>query len=654
MPIKAYYDATVVSFLKDDAERILGVLTAKHHHTLEEQQSWAWLQQISILKSSLASRPEGRIFLEFYIPRMGKRVDVILIQENIVFVIEFKAGAVEHTSAAFDQVEDYALDLKNFHEGSHTVPIVPVLVSTNAESQPLPEIIFAKDLVASPIGTNETDLCTLIDAICSARVFPNLNIDEWMARGYRPTPTIIQAAEVLYRAHSVIAISRSDSGAKNLQETSASVSAVIDRARQNRSKAICFVTGVPGSGKTLAGLNIATRRSVEHLDEHAVFLSGNGPLVDVLREALTRDKAAREGVSKKEAEREVRSFIQNIHHFRDEYVGNHTIPVEKVVVFDEAQRAWTRQQAASFMQRKRGQRDFNMSEPEFLISVMDRNPDWCTVVCLVGGGQEINTGEAGISEWINALELRFPGWEVYISSRMALPEYGSSGQVERFLISPRVHSDDYLHLAVSMRSFRAEALSELIGHIVDNEPAAARVTYKKIEAAYPIYLTRDLAAAKAWLRSQARGTERFGLVASSGAQRLRPEGIHIKAKIEPVNWFLNGRTDVRSSYYLEDVASEFAVQGLELDWVGACWDGDFHHTDGIWVYQSFEGTKWQSMINESRRLYLKNAYRVILTRARQGMILFVPKGDTFDRTRLPSFYDGTYEFLRSCGISTLA
>ena len=431
------------------------------------------------------------------------------------------------------------------------------------------------------------------------------------------------------------------------------MSSVIDRARQNRVKAICFVTGVPGSGKTLAGLNIATRRSIEHQDEHAVFLSGNGPLVDVLREALARDKATREGVSKKAAEREVRSFIQNIHHFRDDYVGNNDIPVEKVVVFDEAQRAWTREQAASFMQRKRGQPDFDMSEPEFLIGVMDRHPDWCTIVCLVGGGQEINTGEAGISEWISALKVRFPSWEVHISSRMALPEYGSKSQVEQFLASPRVHLDEHLHLAVSMRSFRAEALSEWVGHIIDNEPEAARATYKSIEAAYPIYLTRDLSGARAWLRSQARGTERFGLVASSGAQRLRPEGIHIKAKIEPANWFLNDSADVRSSYYLEDVASEFAIQGLELDWVGVCWDGDFHYKDGKWVCQAFKGTKWQSVNDESRQLYLKNAYRVLLTRARQGMILFVPKGEASDRTRPSSFYDGTFEYLRSCGIPML-
>jgi hypothetical protein len=493
----------------------------------------------------------------------------------------------------------------------------------------------------------------VIDHICAEFDFPAFGVEGWMAKGYKPTPTIVEAAEVLYRTHTVADISRSDAGAKNLQETTASVSAVIDKARLNCRKAICFVTGVPGSGKTLAGLNISTRRSEEHHDEHAVFLSGNGPLVEVLREALARDKARRESISKKTAERAVRSFIQNIHHFRDHYVGNEDIPLERVVVFDEAQRAWTRDQAANFMQRNRGQADFDMSEPEFLISVMDRHPDWCTVVCLVGGGQEINTGEAGISEWISALENRFPAWDVYLSPRMLLAEYGARDQVERFLASPRVCLDEFLHLAVSMRSFRAEALSDFVGHLIDNEPADARSVYERIRSTYPICLTRDLRAARNWLRSHARGTERFGLVASSGAQRLRPEGIHIKTEIEPAYWFLNPNTDVRSSDYLEDVASEFLVQGLELDWVGVCWDGDFRHKDGTWHFQSFKGTKWQSVNDASRRLYLKNAYRVILTRARQGMILFVPTGDASDRTRPPSFYDGTFEYLRACGIPVI-
>ncbi len=305
------------------------------------------------------------------------------------------------------------------------------------------------------------------------------------------------------------------------------------------------------------------------------------------------------------------------------------------------------------MRRKRAQPDFDMSEPEFLISVMDRHTGWCTIVCLVGGGQEIHTGEAGLTAWVNALEEHFSTWDVWLSPRVALPEYGSALDVERLLASPRVHVNEHLHLAVSMRSFRAESLSAFVGHIIDGDSVAAKAAYEKIEADYPIFLTRDLTAGKRWLRKRARGTERFGLVASSGAQRLRPEGIHIKAEIDPANWFLNTSRDVRSSCYLEDVASEFDVQGLELDWAGVCWDGDFNYKSGTWSFQNFKGTKWMAINNATNRLYLKNAYRVILTRARQGMVIFVPNGDASDHTRPRHIYDGTYDFLSSCGIPTL-
>jgi hypothetical protein len=653
MAVKAYYSASVPDFLSDSPERILGILAAEHHHNLEEQQRSAWVEQIAILKSAVASRMDGCLFLELYIPRMGKRADALIIVENIIFVIEFKVGAHEFSANGLDQVEDYALDLKNFHQGSHAAPIVPVLVSTKAPDAPFSLINFADDLVALPAKTNALNLGPLIDHTCACHSFPVIKVDDWRNTGYKPTPTIVEAAQVLYRTHSVEDIKRRDAGARNLQQTSDCVRAVIDGARRNLTKTICFVTGVPGSGKTLAGLNLATLRSDEHRDEHAVFLSGNGPLVAVLREALARDKSQRDGVPKKTAERDVRSFIQNIHHFRDEYVSKNDIPIEKVVVFDEAQRAWTRKQASNFMQRKRGQSNFDMSEPEFLVSVMDRHADWCTIICLVGGGQEINTGEAGISEWISALETRFPRWHVFTSPLIKLPEYGAQNDVDRFLALPRVHAEAHLHLAVSMRSFRAETLSTFIGHIVDNEPQAAREEFRKIHTAYPICLTRSLSAARTWLRSKARGTERFGLVASSGAQRLRPEGIHIKAEIDPPNWFLNSSDDVRSSCYLEEVASEFDIQGLELDWVGVCWDGDFHQKDGNWTYQSFKGTKWQSMNDASKRLYLKNTYRVLLTRARQGMVIFVPKADGSDKTRSPSFYDGTFEYLRLCGVPVM-
>ena len=652
MPIKAYYHASIQAFIADNSERLLGVLTAGHHHSLEEQQRWAWTQQIPILKAAVASVLDGHVFLEFYIPRMGKRADAVLVARNVVFVIEFKAGAAEYSAYALEQVEDYALDLKNFHEGSHSVPVVPLLVSTHAEFTAMPEILFDDDLVAKAIATNGDALGTVIAHILAASDFPGIDLDEWMSQGYRPTPTIIEAAQVLYQSHSVADISRFDAGAINLEATSAAVAQVIDQARQNGQKSICFITGVPGSGKTLAGLNIATRRSDQHVDEHAVFLSGNGPLVSVLREALARDKAHREGIAKKTAEREVRSFIQNIHHFRDEYVGNPDIPIEKVVIFDEAQRAWTRQQAARFMQRKRGQLDFDMSEPEFLLSVMDRHHDWCTVVCLVGEGQEINTGEAGITEWIDALRTRFANWAVHISPRLSL-DSADIPAAENSVPNCRFHFNEYLHLAVSMRSFRAERLSDFVGHVIDSDARAARSAFESIRNTYPIRLTRSLQATRDWLRRRSRGTERIGLVASSGALRLKPEGIHIKAEVEPPNWFLNDRSDVRSSWYLEDVASEFDVQGLELDWVGVCWDGDFHHNGSTWKHQTFSGSRWLAIRDSSRRDYLRNAYRVLLTRARQGMVIFIPRVGESDPTRLPSFYDGTFDFLRLCGIPLL-
>lgn len=655
MGVRAYYQAPIAQFCDEDADRVLGLLASGHHHALDIQQRFAWVEQTRILQSALAGLG-GEVLLDCYIPRMGKRADaVVLIGDNLL-VLEFKVGARDHGKDALLQVEDYALDLKNFHEGSHHANVVPILIATHAPSVPFQIPLFADDMVAVPLLANAQDLAGMVHLLVRRHSFAPLDHMAWGEAGYKPTPTIVEAAQTLYRTHSVEDIARNDAE-ENLGATTDSVIAVIDSARTNKNKAICFVTGVPGSGKTLAGLNIATRRSEEHRDEHAVFLSGNGPLVDVLREALARDKAAREAISKATASREVRSFIQNIHHFRDNYVGNADVPIEKVVVFDEAQRAWTRAQASAFMQRKRGQADFDMSEPEFLISVMDRHPDWCVIVCLIGGGQEINTGEAGISEWINALEARFPQWRVHVSPRISLPEYGADVRVADFLAAPRVRQDEHLHLSVSMRSFRAEALSDFIGHVVDGDAESARAIYDRIRANYPIVLTRDLTAARAWLRRKARGTERFGLIASSGAQRLRPIGIHIKAAVDPPNWFLNPMTDIRSAYFMEEVASEFDVQGLELDWAGVVWDGDFHHDGagdgGGWVCQSFKGSKWQQVNDATRRLYLKNAYRVILTRARQGMVIVVPEGDAGDWTRPGRFYDGTFEFLQRCGLTIL-
>lgn len=630
---------------------ILGALTRNHRHDLEHQQREAWLAQIDILKEQLVALPDGVLHFELIIPRMGKRADCVVLMNGIVFVLEFKVHSAGFDRYAIDQVHDYALDLKNFHKGSHGVPIVPILIATKSTATG-GSPSYASDLVAQPQQIGAKSLRATLKQAMQDTPSATLDFAEWAASGYQPTPTIVEAAQALYQNHDVQEIARSDAGAKNLQQTDLRIAQVIERSKTENRKAICFVTGVPGAGKTLAGLNIAAKRASGHADEHAVFLSGNGPLVDVLREALARDQADRENINKSEASRRVSTFVQNIHHFRDEYLRNQRAPIEKVVVFDEAQRAWTKEQASKFMQTKRGQSGFAQSEPEFLISVMNRHTDWCTVICLIGGGQEINTGEAGLVEWLTALGDRFPDWDVYASSLLDDRHYTVDATAVALLKDARVTKCPELHLSVSMRSFRAEKLSAFVGALLDGNAADARQLFESLKDRYPVWVTRDLGAARDWLKSTARGSERCGLVASSGAHRLRPEGIHIKSGVDPASWFLNDKFDVRSSYYLEEVATEFDVQGLELDWAGVCWDADLRFIGSNWEANAFRGTKWQTVRADERKLYLKNAYRVLLTRARQGMVIFVPQGEDTDLTRPRRFYDETYAFLMQCGVST--
>jgi hypothetical protein len=649
----AYYQASFSVFLAAEPAAILGELAQAHGFTLEQQQRNAWLEQIAIMKQSVQFLDCGHILFEFAIPRIGKRADVVLVLDRTVVVVEFKVGSVNFDRHAIEQVHDYALDLKNFHRNSHSLPIVPVLVATQAKAASLQSLEWAADRVANPILSNADQMRDVLDQLVTAVAAEPIDFEAWLSSGYQPTPTIVEAAQALYQAHGVEEIARSDAGAQNLGLTSSCIAQIIECSKGQHRKSICLVTGVPGAGKTLAGLNIATKRAQEHSDEHAVFLSGNGPLVAVLREALARDESTREKTQKTEAHRKVASFIQNIHYFRDEAIRDVRAPYERVVVFDEAQRAWTRDQTVKFMQTKRWVRDFDMSEPEFLISVMDRHQDWCVIVCLIGGGQEINTGEAGLAEWLSALAARFSHWDVYISNRLSDADYVSDEATADLLKRIHVQERPELHLAVSMRSFRAETLSSFVGHVIENRQADARSVYAEISERYPIRLTRDLHEAQQWLRERARGSERFGLLASSGGHRLRPEGIYVQAKIDAPTWFLNDRTDVRSSFYCEEVATEFDVQGLELDWAGVCWDAVYRYSDGRWGYLSFRGTRWQYVNTRERQLYLKNAYRVILTRARQGMIIFVPKGSAEDPTRPPAFYDQTFELLLACGLPTV-
>lgn len=653
---RAYYFKSISEFLADSENHILGELASKHEFKLEEQQRNAWLAQIQHAKCWLSSI-DGHIAFEYSIPRMGKRIDCVVICGAVIFAIEFKVGATAFERHALDQVMDYALDLKNFHEQSHQRTIVPILVCTEAEDVQAQYCPY-EDRVAKPICTNGSSLAGIIDLVSRATPEDAIDVGAWFNSVYKPTPTIIEAAQALYRGHSVEDISRSDAGAINLSRTAKAISNIIDTSKRNRQKSICFLTGVPGAGKTLAGLNLANSwHNVDH-SEHAVFLSGNGPLVEVLREALARNEmetAKKIGVKQRKGATlsKAKAFIQNIHHFRDDALATTTAPIERVVVFDEAQRAWSKKQTASFMKTKKGLSDFDESEPEFLIRYMDRHPDWATVICLIGGGQEINTGEAGLREWFESIKRSFPHWHVYVSTKLTDQEYAPDGALYLPGEIKSVTDHEDLHLGVSIRSFRSEKLAEFVKALLDFDTQRARNLYAEIRGAFPIAVTRNLALAKKWLTDHARGSERYGIVASSGGVRLKPFGINVKASIDPKNWFLNGKEDIRSSFFLEDVATEFDIQGLEVDWTCVAWDADLRSNSNDWVHKSFRGTAWQDVNDKEARLYLKNAYRVLLTRARQGTVIFVPEGDPSDKTRRPEYYDPTYEYLRSVGVDSL-
>jgi DUF2075 family protein len=643
-------------------EQILGELVQHAGGDIELDQRNAWQQQIKILKNlDLPGdiQRTSKIYFEYTIPRLGRRVDVILIIQHVLFVLEFKVGEKNFSTASLDQVWDYALDLKNFHDASHPICIAPVLIATHASPQPIElEGTIHDDGLIRPIRVSAQNIAKAIEKTLAFFDAPSIDIAHWERGRYLPTPSIVEAARVLYAGHSVENISRSDAGAQNLTVTSREIDRIIQKTRAERRKAICFVTGVPGAGKTLVGLDVANRHMDKDSATYSVFLSGNGPLVEVLREALARDTVERaretgDKIRKGDARKKVESFIQNVHHFRDECLKDSAPPPEHVVLFDEAQRAWTLEQTTTFMARKKGHANFDQSEPEFLISCLHRHEDWAVVVCLVGGGQEINTGEAGIGEWLQAVLNRFSSWDVHLPPQLNESEYGSSEMLKRVLSRPGTIPNPALHLATSMRSFRAESLSKFVREVLDLEVDAARTTFLSLRDRYPIRISRDFTRAKQWLRDQARGSERYGIVVSSQALRLKPHAIDVRVKTDPVRWFLDGKEDVRSSYYLEDVATEFQVQGLELDWACVVWDGDLRYDGTVWSHHEFKGSRWQKIRKAERQSYLKNAYRVLMTRARQGMVLVIPEGNNNDPTRNPDYYDNTFSYLIGLGIPIL-
>lgn len=659
----AYYINSASGFLQDSPSEIRDALTgaSKFHQQLRTQ-TVSWENFIHILKKSLSKIPHSEkwgILLEYPIPRRSKRIDCVIIAQDIIIVIEFKDGASEYLNEDKLQLEDYCLDLRDFHFESNHKIIVPILLSAGASTKINDYSQFddpVKGVLLSNTDTLTDILIACINNWSTGKQLIDLNL--WNKSKYTPTPTIIEAAQTIYADKDIKEIIHHH--ADNLYGTTQSILNAIKAAKTSNNKIICFITGVPGAGKTLAGLNIIHNKVFEDQEGAlGVFLSGNGPLVKVLSEALLRDYSKRKHIPKNKAKREAPVFIQNVHQFIDEYYEDENYqPTERIIIYDEAQRAWTREH-----KYRKSEKQIDASEPEILLSIMNRfENSWAVIIALVGGGQEINTGEGGLVEWGNSLKEKFKDWKVYVSPELKLGDH-STGNQKLFLQTPEdidIIEDRNLHLSVTIRSYKAEKLSYWVDLILTNKPLEAQSIATHHLNDFPIFITRSLADAKSFLKERSRGTRRSGLVASSGGRRLRAIGLDINGGLKGTstqdelgNWYLNPPTDIRSSNFLEVVASEFAVQGLELDWVGLCWDADLRRLDESWDFNSFKGSKWTKVQDSNTQNYLLNTYRVLLTRAREGMVIYLPYGSEEDPTRRNSFYNLTYEYLKRCGVKDL-
>ena len=670
----AYYKSSLGEFLAADAAAVAGSLSRRLIQAFsgnQQQQLKSWQEQIALLQDagrSLTERfPEAAawgVLLEYPLMRLQRRLDTVTLAGEIVAVIEFKIGGRHYEAADVRQVEDYALDLRDFHQASHRLTIVPILCATDAPERCFPEE-GRLGTVWSVHYANVNTLPAALERLArrqQAAPSDQLDVDSWEKAPYRPVPTIIEAAELLYAGHEVQEIAHAAADIHNLAGTSDRLVEIVAYARQNRRRVVCFVTGVPGSGKTLTGLNLVhDKRLKQGENGTAAYLSGNTPLVEVLREALARDRNRRTGEARGHTRRVVRTEVQHLMDYLREYITEHPshIPPEHVIIFDEAQRAWD----AAY-----GKQKFNRaaSEPALFLEIMARHTDWAVIVGLVGGGQEINVGEGGLREWGDALadwarQSPDSTWEIFAAPDVV---FGGQSTIGRSLFDQayaypgRLETDERLHLAVSVRSFRCEAVSTWVDQVLAGHQAEAR-KIASATADFPVYVTRQLPHAREILRAQVRGTRRVGLVASSGARRLRADGMGVTLsateKDAYVHWYLEPAGDIRSSNALEVTANEYTCQGLELDYVGLCWGGDMLWSAGqhAWQFRELHGPKWKSVQKRQTQDYIKNTYRVLMTRARLGMVIWVPEGDASDPTRQPGPLDETTRVLQAAGARPL-
>lgn len=665
----AYYRATIQEFLTEAPQNVLGTLqkayAADGFLSLYTKQTQAWATVIPLLKAQfellIQTQPAAKtwsVILEYPLYRLRKRIDIVVLAGAQIAVIECKVGSKEFLTQDRRQVEEYALDLRDFHEASNSRRLVPVLWSTLAFELPSEygEYASSHDQVAPTVLVGTHGLAAQLSKLHDSGSSPLLVAEAWDRSAYRPVPNIIEAATSIFSGHDVRAIANYD--ADNLHIASARLVALIQEAKERKKRYMLFLSGVPGAGKTLAGLHVVHNAISSGIEQEGdiVYLSGNTPLVVVLREALALNEYERNRSARKldDVRRSVRTRIQHINDFLQQgIVGDSARPPhEHVIVFDEAQRAWDEKQGLEKFQR-------TASEPELIVELMERHKDWCVCICLVGGGQEINSGEKGVLGWGEALRKlsseRQAQWSVFAPPHV-LTGGVSAGAFSLGELPPLIstHEEDTLQLSVSIRSYRSPKLSQWVNEVLAGDSDAARATASEL-GAYPLYITRSLPQAKQWLKEQAKGQRRYGLLASSGARRLRADGIgtllHATAGAEIAHWYLNEQGDIRSSFALEVPANEYTCQGLELDFTCLCWGGDFlwGEDEQGWQHARLSGNSWQKQRTPTAQQFLQNSYRVLLTRAREGMVLWIPNGDDNDHTRPTEPLDATARFLVRCG-----
>jgi hypothetical protein len=665
----SFFRSTLREFLSLTDEQILARLAVAYANrgftSQYTDQTLTWERDLRSLRAALKKCVEESssaygwgILLEFSIPRKELRIDVVLLINEVIAILEAKSGNL--TIHSRRQIEEYALLLHYFHKASADKRIIPVLVSPDADLPSLDAVdqfeMFPQlaaywicKVIQSP-WAHIPNILLNIARNSGAQADANL----WDASAYHPVPSIIDAAMALRSGLSIREIAHSEASEHEIEMVRNAIQRIVDDARAANRHAICFLTGVPGSGKTLIGLALAHSR--ENSANAIHFMSGNGPLVKVLQHLFTQE-SRKAGANVSQARTEARTLIENVHVFARNYTDeDQRCPSNHAIIFDEAQRAWNRNQ-----NRRKFNRDY--SEPDMLLRIMERHEDWAAVIALVGGGQEINDGEAGLEEWGRALASSDKQWHIYASPEVIDGGASTAGHhlFDQDTPSRSVSSNDALHLRTSNRSLRAEKLATWVNHVVDGKPQDAASI--GVTAKFPIFLSRDLEEVRAFLKSQAIGQNRFGLVGSSGAARLRAEGLEPNSSFHAdypwEHWYLAERSDVRSSFQCEVFATEFEIQGLELDWIGVCWGGDFVWSDlnQAWALRTFRpgvNNRWLAIKNPEKRNYRKNAYRVLLTRARQGMIIFVPKGNLADPSNSPEQFESTADYLMKCGVMQLS